>query len=100
MIKDKLKLDSQIFQGDGNIVSDMDGEKVIMNIYKGKYYNLHTIGGVIWDLIEKPIFIHELINKLIKIYNVENKECEEQVLSFLETLSTEGLIQIKDTSKS
>ena len=100
MIKDKLKLDSQIFQGDGNIVSDMDGEKVIMNINKGKYYNLHKIGGVIWDLIERPIFIHELIDNLINIYDIENKVCEEQVLSFLGTLNTEGLIQIKENSES
>ena len=33
----------------------MDGEKVMLSIEKGKYYNLGLLGGVIWELIESPI---------------------------------------------
>ena len=37
----------------GNIVSDMGGEKVMLSVNKGKYYNLGEIGGDIWELIRK-----------------------------------------------
>jgi len=32
---------------EGNIVSNMDGEKVMLSIKNGKYYNLGEIGGFI-----------------------------------------------------
>jgi hypothetical protein len=87
---------SLIAQKEGNIVSDMDGEKVMMSIKNGKYYNLGEIGGVIWDLIRFPITFNELIITLINEYEVDNEKCEEQVLRFLEMLQKEELIQITD----
>ena len=33
----------------GNIVSDMGGEKVMLSIENGKYYNLGEMGGEIWE---------------------------------------------------
>ena len=57
----KVTLHSTIVQTHGNIVSDMDGEKVMLSIEKGKYYNLGLLGGVIWELIESPITGDELV---------------------------------------
>ncbi|MGN7941330.1 lasso peptide biosynthesis PqqD family chaperone [Virgibacillus sp. 6R] len=87
-----------IKQKEGNIVSDMDGEKVMLSILNGKYYNLGKIGGVIWDLIEKPISYPELVDSLVNNYDVDRGECEKQVLSFLESLKKEELIVIKEGS--
>lgn len=94
----ELTLNCLIEQSQGNVVSDMDGEKVMMNFQKGKYYNLGEVGGVIWDLIEKPIYIHKLIGKLTSEYNIEQADCERQVLSFLKSLYNEGLIQAAEGS--
>jgi len=85
-----------VSQKSGNIVSDMDGEKVMLSINNGKYYNLGDIGGDIWELIEEPISIENLVSALISKYEVEKQQCVENVLSFLETLHKEDLIQIKD----
>ena len=84
-----------IVQCTGNIVSDMDGEKVMMSIHNGKYYNLGEIGGVIWDLIKSPISVDQLIATLMLEYEVVKSECEEQVVSFLDLLYKEKLIQIE-----
>ncbi len=81
-------------QGKGNIVSDMGGEKVMLNISKGKYYNLGEIGGEIWELIKKPTQILVIINTLTVSYLVEPNACEEHVLLFLEQLLVEGLVVI------
>lgn len=45
MKEGKINLDHYIVQSEGNIVSDMDGEKVMLSIKNGKYYNLGKIGG-------------------------------------------------------
>jgi hypothetical protein len=95
MIKDHtLSKQHMVSQVEGNIVSDMDGEKVMLSIQNGKYYNLGEVGGEIWECIKEPVSIGELISKLMEQYTVEQSDCEEQVLSFLESLFEEGIIQI------
>ena len=96
----KIALENVIFQSQGNVVSNMDGEKVMMSIQNGKYYNLGEIGGVIWDLIEKPIFVKNVIANLISEYDIEQLECEKQVVTFLELLNKEGLIYIQKGENS
>jgi hypothetical protein len=93
MIKGQtIALNNTIVQGKGNLVSVMDGEKVILSILNGKYYNLGQTGSKIWDAIEKPIRVNRLISTLTSDYDVEQAECEGQVISFLEQLLAEGLI--------
>ncbi len=49
MLKTKeLTQNHLISQMEGNIVSDMDGETVMLCIQSGKYYNLGELGGEIW----------------------------------------------------
>ncbi|MEH7106963.1 lasso peptide biosynthesis PqqD family chaperone [Bacillus sp. JJ1764] len=89
-----ISLASVVLQAEGNVVSDMNGEKVMLSIKSGKYYNLGTIGGEIWQLIKSPIEIMEVVNRLLKDYEIEQKVCEQDVLSFINHLNNEGLIQI------
>lgn len=92
----KILLDSTVIQVPGSIVTNMGEDKVMMNIDKGKYYNLGDTGGVIWEFIKKPITVQELVDEMVSEYKVSAIECEKQVLGFLESLRHEGLIQIVD----
>ncbi|WP_406944821.1 lasso peptide biosynthesis PqqD family chaperone [Halobacillus sp. SY10] len=83
-------------QKEGHIVSDMDGERVMLSIENGKYYNLGELGGEIWDKIEQPKHVSELIDDLLEVYEVERDVCEEQVQAFLEHLRDENLIEVKE----
>lgn len=95
MIKNEtISLEDCVVQGKGNIVSDMGGEKVMLSVQNGKYYNLGEIGGKIWDSIEKPISIGQLVSTLMFEYDVGQNECEQHVISFLTHLAGEGLVQI------
>ncbi|ASK63710.1 PqqD family protein [Virgibacillus phasianinus] len=88
-----IKNQSILSQEQGNIVSDMDGEKVMLSIHNGKYYNLGHMGGEIWEQIKDPITTEDLIAYLMDHYDVERDECQEQVLSFLNLLLDEKLIK-------
>lgn len=94
MIKNQISLDDKVIQVNGNIVSDMSGEKVMLSIKNGKYYNLGTVGGEIWEMIQAPTAINDLIYSLTNIFEVEYSECEVHVLEFLDHLFEEGLIEI------
>ncbi|MCC2463174.1 lasso peptide biosynthesis PqqD family chaperone [Bacillus mobilis] len=92
--KQNILLYHTIVQGKGNIVSNMDGEKVMLSIRNGKYYNLGEMGGTIWDFIETPTSVTQLVAALISEYEVEQSTCEEQVISFLALLLEENLVEI------
>jgi hypothetical protein len=95
MIKvQKISNQTILKQNQESIVSDMDGEIVMMSIQNGKYYNLGTVGGLIWNKIIDPITFGELINDLTSEYDIEKKECENQVISFLDLLYKEKLISL------
>ncbi|WP_176584707.1 lasso peptide biosynthesis PqqD family chaperone [Priestia megaterium] len=101
MIKNQfISMDQLVNQGTGHIVSDMDGEKVMLSIHNGKYYNLGEIGGQIWEQIKEPISVRELIATLVAQYNVAQSDCEEQVIAFLSQLIKEDLIQLDENNRS
>ncbi|MGE7602886.1 lasso peptide biosynthesis PqqD family chaperone [Peribacillus sp. NPDC097675] len=90
-----IKEDYVIRQVPGNLVSDMAGEKVMLSIENGKYYNLGEVGGDIWGLLSKPISIQNLILTLQSQYEIDLTECEQQVTIFLNQLLKEGLVQVE-----
>lgn len=98
--KQKFTVNQLVSQAPGNIVSDMDGEMVMLNISNSKYYNLGAIGGDVWNRIGEPIAVTELINSLIYDYDIERDECEQHVLSFLNQLHNEHLIEMNIASSA
>ncbi|MDQ6422372.1 lasso peptide biosynthesis PqqD family chaperone [Paenibacillus sp. LHD-117] len=79
-----------------NIVSDMGGEKVMLSVRNGNYYNLGAIGGRIWDGMNEAVTVQALIEELTTEFAIENEQCEEQVIAFLEQLRKEGLILVNE----
>lgn len=97
MIKSNIfNLNTIVVQGRGHLVTDMDGETVIMSIQNSKYYNLGEPGSFIWALLKAPIPIYTIIEELCSEYAVEPLVCEEQVFSFLASLYKECLITIEE----
>lgn len=90
-----ISLQDVVVQGQGNIVTDMGGEKVMLSVNNGKYYNLGEIGGFIWEAMAEKVSVARLVGALMSEYEVEQSECEQQVLSFLQTMLEEGLIQVE-----
>lgn len=80
-------------RAEDHIGSDMNGEKVLLSIENGKYYNLGEIGGRIWDLMEYPETVGSIINSLLSEYDIDRTTCESQVFTFLTRLSEERLIR-------
>lgn len=91
---EQLGLTDIVSSSKENIVSDMGGEKVMLSIKNGNYYNLGQIGGQIWDAISEPVSINELLQRLLLEFEVEREECEQHVFSFLDHLRKEGLILV------
>ena len=90
-----LNLDSIVFQKEDVDVTELNGEKVMMDLDKGKYFMLNETGSVIWDSISEPKSISEIIGSVIKEYDIDKETCESKVLEYLEKLNHEELVFIK-----
>ncbi|WP_322907494.1 lasso peptide biosynthesis PqqD family chaperone [Paenibacillus campi] len=91
------RLDTQrIVQNQNYIASDMNGEKVMLDVQSGKYYNLGMIGGRIWDLSAQPATVDEIVARLLQEYDVAPELCKQQVSTFIGQMLSEGLVEIDD----
>jgi len=87
-----LSLTTTIKRNPELISSDVDGEKVMMNVENGEYFGLDSVGSRIWELIEKPTEVDKLIESLLKEFEVDRKECEADTLEFLNQLLEKKLL--------
>lgn len=90
-----LNLDSIVSQKEDVDVTELNGEKVMMDLDKGKYFMLNETGSVIWDSINEPKSILEIIESVIREYDIDKETCESKVLEYLEKLNHEELVFIK-----
>jgi hypothetical protein len=77
---------------------DLEGEVAILNLTNGVYYGLDPVGARIWNLIQTSETVNEVREALMEEYAVEPDRCEQDLLTFLQELAAEGLIEVKDES--
>lgn len=90
----EIDLDTTVTQATGLVSADLDGEKVMLSIEKGKYYGLNSIGSRIWELLEKPLTVREMVEVLLEEYDVEESTCLQDVQAFIRKLHTQLLVKI------
>ena len=75
--------------------ADLDGEKVMMDLDKGQYFMMNEVGSRIWELTTDNTVIKEIVQALLKEYEVEENECEETVIKFIKQLYEANLVKVK-----
>ncbi len=75
---------------------DLSGESAILNLKAGVYYGLNEVGTTIWKLIQEPRRVGELRDAILEEYEVEPDRCEADILTLLQNLLDNGLIEVKD----
>jgi len=75
---------------------DLGGESVILSLKAGVYYGTNPVGTFIWNLIQKPIRISLLRDRILEEYQVEPGQCERDLFALIEDLLDHGLIECTD----
>ena len=94
MIVSNINLTTVIKQNEDIDATDLNGDKVMMNLQKGKYFALNDVGSRIWDIISRTVTVKDIIDTVLDEYEVDAAVCEETVMSFLEKLKDAELISI------
>jgi hypothetical protein len=94
-ISRQLSEDAVVARASGLMAAEMDGEIVMMHMDRGNYYNLNSVGSRIWELIEEPMTIKQLLTALLTEYKVKKDRCEATVMVFLDKMIGQGLIAVE-----
>ena len=95
MKKKELTTDSLISQTEELVASEIDGETVMMSIENGKYYGLDNIGSFIWEQIESPVSVSDLMDMILLDYDIDRETCERDVMAFLKKLYDDDIILVQ-----
>lgn len=90
----ELNLGTKLKRSSEPLQAGLDGEVVMMSVEKGSYYGLDPVGARIWELLESPRRVSELIDELLATYEVDRKICEQETIAFLDSLVEEGLAEV------
>ena len=64
-------------------VTELAGEKVMIDFESGKYFLVKGVGNDIWDYLQTETTAADIINHLLEEYEVSPEMCETQVMQFL-----------------
>ena len=72
--------------------TEMDGSLMMMSIEAGKYYELNVVSKRIWELIEAPVSLSDIVNQLLTEFEISESECLEEVQKHILELESKGII--------
>ena len=75
-------------------ITDMAGDKVMVDFDSGKYFLLKGTAVDIWDCIQQETTIADIMCHLQKIYEVDDETCISGISSFLEQLQKNNFIEL------
>ena len=75
---------------------DLAGEAAILNLKKGIYYGLDSVGARIWNLIQEPRTFAHVRDTLLREYDVERPRLEYDIRELLNQLAEQGLVEITE----
>ncbi|MEF2243457.1 MULTISPECIES: PqqD family peptide modification chaperone [unclassified Paenibacillus] len=76
-----------------NLITNTKGEFIVLvDVDNQRSYSFSIIGSRIWQAIDKPVAIGQLIEQLCQRYDWERAACELIVINFIMFLSREKLI--------
>ena len=91
-----LNLDCIVQRDPDVMTAEAERDLVMVSIANGLYYGVSEVAREIWETIQQPKKVSDLINDLAGTYNIDRTTCEQETLSFLEDLRSEGLLKVVD----
>ena len=94
-MEETIELETTIERNEGILVAEVEDEVIMLHIDEGMYYGLDDIGSHIWTLLEEPLTVRALCERLQERYAITVEQCLEDLLPFLNELHQIGLVHVR-----
>ena len=81
-------------QSTKQVSCNLNGEIAILNLTSALYFGLDEIGACIWEAMAEPRKVSELCERVLERFNVEEEQCQADVVEFVGKLDEAGLLEI------
>jgi hypothetical protein len=93
-----LSINSRVVATRDHVSCTLEGEAVILSLNDCVYYGLNEVALAIWELIQKPAFVWEIRDEIVRQFQVESDSCERDTLNLLRLLEDSSLLQVVSSS--
>ena len=87
-----LNSDTTLAQGTDHVETAVGDQIMMMHIENGKYYALEGTARRIWELLEQPKTLNDVVSDLVGEYEIDSEECRADVSVFVRDLMENGLV--------
>ena len=91
-----ISLSSVVVASEDQASSGLGEEAVILDLNQSMYFGLDPVATFIWQQLQEPVGVAAVRDAVMARYDVEAAQCEQDVLSFLNDLASEGLLSVRD----
>lgn len=91
-----ISTDSVVVAVSEQMTADLSGEAIILHLKTNNYYGLNAVGAGIWELVQSPVSVSEIRDRMLAMYNVLPGQCEQDLLALLGELASLGLIRVSN----
>lgn len=89
--------DSKSYQVDPEVTFQrLGGETVLVHLGTGRIHHTNATGSRIWELLDSGRPVAEIRDVLLEEFEVPPDELQRELGTFLESLSAEKMIHVKD----
>ena len=74
------------------IFRELNGEAVILNLDKGTYFGLNSVGMRIWQLCERHASLRDVWATMQRAFDAHGDTLRLDLLAFVNELSSKGLL--------
>ena len=75
-------------------VSKTDENAILLNLNSGSYYELNDVAHLIIQNLNDFISFNEIKEIIIENFDIEEKDCEKDILSFLQDLIERDFLEV------
>ena len=88
-----MSFDSRVRIPDDVLVSELDGESVLLNLRSESYFGLDEMGTRIWELLKSEP-IQRVYESLLADYDVDPEMLRLDLTELLDNLVQQGLVEV------
>lgn len=76
------------------LASEFGSEYVLLNLKNGTYYSLDNVGADVWKLVQTPLSVGAICDRLVCLFEVDPDTCRRDVVNLIKELADNGLVEI------
>ena len=92
-----LKSETLITRNDQQfIISHIGDEVVMMDVNRGLYIGMNSVGSNIWKLLSEAHSVKDIIASLTNRYDVNPSQCEAETLTYLQQMLEQNMLIVRN----